>query len=228
MAEGHPIAGNPLAHLNENHSHGLGPKPAKVKKIDGKLDLERQKTKSALKALADLETKLAKVGKLSDKCGLKVSELHIALKADKKAAVTDLSLQKKIYKKELKVKTDLALSKVKAQINISKKTLQKKFDAQSKTLALLQKAFAESKRRSSELSADIMSVSKAKDLFKEDIKVLNKTIKSLTSKVDNQLVQKNAHTFPMQKMKTTTCRWDWPSFARSSQTKRQVAHPVDQ
>jgi hypothetical protein len=37
---------------------------------------------------------------------------------------------------------------------LTKKTLQKKFDGQSKTLALLQKAFAESKRCSSELSAD--------------------------------------------------------------------------
>jgi hypothetical protein len=35
----------------------------------------------------------------------------------------------------------------------------------------------ESKRQSSELSADIMLVSKAKDLFKEDIKSFNKTIK---------------------------------------------------
>jgi hypothetical protein len=66
---------------------------------------------------------------------------------------------------------------------------------------LLQKAFAESKRCSSELSADIMSVSKAKDSFKENIKVLNKTIKSLKSKVDNQLVQKDDHDFRMQKVK---------------------------
>jgi hypothetical protein len=130
------------------------------------------------------------------------------LKANKKATVADLSLQKKIYKKELKVKTDLALSEVKAQINISKdlesskKILQKKFNAQAKTLQLLQKAFADSKRQSSELSADIMSVSKAKDSsIKEDIKVLNKTIESLISKVDNQLVHKNAHNFKMQKMK---------------------------
>jgi hypothetical protein len=102
------------------------------------------------------------LGKLSDKCGLKVSELQTALKADKKAAVADLSLQKKIHKKELKVEADLALSKVKAKVNIlkdvesSKKLLQKKFDAQSKTLQLLQKASAESKRCSSELSADIL------------------------------------------------------------------------
>jgi hypothetical protein len=131
-------------------------------------------------------------------------------KADKKAAVADLSIQKKIYKKELKeVKTYLVLSQVKAQINISKdvesskKTLQKKINDQSKTLALLQKAFAEStsKRCSLELSADIMSVSKAKDSFKENIKVGNKTIKSLKSKVDNKLVQKNDHDFRMQKMK---------------------------
>jgi hypothetical protein len=172
------------------------------------LDLEQQKTKSTLKDSADLETtKLAKLGKLSDKHGLKVSELQIAFKANKKAAVTDLSLQKKIYKKELKFKNDLALSKVRAQINISKdvksskKILQKKFEAQAKTLQLLQKAFAESKRQSFKLSADIMSVSKAKALFKEDIKVLDNTIKSLTSKVDNHLVHKNAHDSKMQKMK---------------------------
>jgi hypothetical protein len=99
----------------------MGPKPAKVKKLDGKLDLEQQKTKSALKDLVGLETKLTELGKLSDKCGLKVSELQIALKANKKAAVMDLSLQKKIHKKELKVETDLALSQAKAQINISLK-----------------------------------------------------------------------------------------------------------
>ncbi len=37
--------------------------------------------------------------------------------------------------------------------------------------------------------------------MKEDIKVLNKTIKSLKSKVDNQLVQKNTHAVEMQRMK---------------------------
>jgi hypothetical protein len=70
-----------------------------VKKIDAKLDIERQKTRTALKDLADLETKLAKLGELSDKCGLKVSELQTALKADKKAAVADLGLQKKFTRK---------------------------------------------------------------------------------------------------------------------------------
>jgi hypothetical protein len=73
MAEGDPVAGNRLANLNGNGSRGLGPKPMKAKK--GKLDLERQKTKSALKDLVDLETKLAKLGKLPDKRGRKVSEL---------------------------------------------------------------------------------------------------------------------------------------------------------
>jgi hypothetical protein len=130
-----------------------------VKKIDAKLEIERQKTRTALKDLAYLETKLAKLGELSDQRGLKVSELQTVLKADKKAAVADLSLQKKINKKELKTETDLALAKVKAQASISKdvesskRLLQKKFDGQLKTLQLLQKAFAESKRRSSELSA---------------------------------------------------------------------------
>jgi hypothetical protein len=91
----------------------------------------------------DLETKLAKLGKLSGKRGLKVSKLQIMFKANKKAAVADLSLQKKIYKKELKVETNLTLSKVKAQINISrdvessKKILQKKFDAQAKMFLLI-------------------------------------------------------------------------------------------
>jgi hypothetical protein len=104
------------------------------------LVLERQKTKSALKDLADLETNLAKPGEVSDKCGLKVSELQITLKANKKDAAADLSLQKKIHKKELKVENDLSLSKIKAQINIAKdvkstnKALQKKLNFQAKTL----------------------------------------------------------------------------------------------
>jgi hypothetical protein len=97
MAEGHPIAWcNPLANLNGNLSHGLGPKPVNEGQedtVDAKLDLEQQKIKSALKNLVDLETKLVE---LSDKCGLQVSKLQIALKANKKAAVTDLSLQEKI------------------------------------------------------------------------------------------------------------------------------------
>jgi hypothetical protein len=136
-----------------------------------------------------------------------VAELQIELKAAKKASVTDLSVQKKIHRKELKVKNDLALLKIKAQVSIvkdvesSKKALQKKFDLQAKTLQSLQKGFAESKRRSSELSADIMLMSKGKDLFKEDIKVLNKTINSLKRKVDDQLVNKNAHNLDMQRMK---------------------------
>jgi hypothetical protein len=207
MAEACAIARPPLASLNGKGSRGLGAKPPRAKKIDAKLDLERQKTKSALKELADLQSKLAKLGELSDKRGLKVAELQIALKADKKAAVADLSFQKKTYKKELKVETDLALSKIKAQVVIvkdveaSKKALQRKFDLQAKTLQSLQKAFAESKRRSSEVSADIMSVSRAKDLLKEDNKVLNKTIKALTSKLDDQQVKKNAHDLEMQKMK---------------------------
>jgi hypothetical protein len=62
-------------------------------------------------------------------------------------------------------------------------------------------AFAESKRRSLELSTDIVSASRAKDALKDNVKVLNETIKSLKSKLDNQLVQKNDHDYRMQKMK---------------------------
>jgi hypothetical protein len=176
----------PLASLNGNISCGLGTKPAKVRKIDAKLDLEWQKTESALKEVADSESKLAKLGELSDKSGVKVAELQISPKADKKAAVADLSLHRKIHRKELKVENNPALLKIKAQVNIikdvesSKKALQKKFDLQAKTLQLLPKAFAESKRCSLELSAGIiMLVSNAKDSFKQDIKVLNKTINNL-------------------------------------------------
>jgi exonuclease VII large subunit len=86
-------------------------------------------------------------------------------------------------------------------VESTKKTLQKKFNGQSKTLALLQKAFAESKRRSLELSADLVAGSRSKDELKDNIKVLNKTIKSLKSKLDNQLDQKNDHDYRMQKMK---------------------------
>ncbi len=167
LARGDLLAGNTLASLNGNRSRGLGPKEAKVKKIDAKLEFERQKRRTGLKDLADLETKLAKLGELSDKRGLQVSELQTTLKADKKAAVADRSLQKKINRKELKVETDLALAKVKAQASLSKdvesskRLLQKKFDGQSKTLQLLQKACAASKMRHSELSADIVTVSRA-------------------------------------------------------------------
>jgi chromosome segregation ATPase len=214
LAEGDLIAGNTLANLNGNRSRGLGSKSAKGKKLDAKLDLERQKTRTALKDLADLETKLAKLGVLSDKRGLKVSELQLELKANRKSAVADLNVLKKTHKKELKVESDLAgdkvkaaVAKVKAQLSLSKdvesakKTLQKKFDGQSKTLELLQKAFQESKRRSSELSADLVASSRSKDELKDNIKVLNKTMKSLKSKLDNQLEQKNDHDYRMQKMK---------------------------
>jgi hypothetical protein len=46
------IARPPLASLSGNVSRGLGTKPAKVRKTDAKLDLEWQKTKSALKELS--------------------------------------------------------------------------------------------------------------------------------------------------------------------------------
>ena len=46
-----------------------------------------------------------------------------------------------------------------------------------------------------------MSVAKAKDSLKDDIKSLHKTIKTLKSNVDNQLAQKNIHSVEMQRMK---------------------------
>jgi hypothetical protein len=46
-----------------------------------------------------------------------------------------------------------------------------------------------------------MSVAKLKDSLKDNIKVLNNTIKTLKSKVNNQLVQKNTHAVEMQRMK---------------------------
>jgi hypothetical protein len=58
--------------------------------------------------------------------------------------------------------------------------------------------FESAKRKVSELSCHIMPVAKSKDLLKEDIKVLNKAIKTLKSKVDNQLVQKNTHAVKRQ------------------------------
>jgi chromosome segregation ATPase len=201
------IARPPLASLNGNVSRGRGTKPSKVRKTDAKLDLERQKTKSALKELADSESKLTKLGELLDKRGLKVAELQMELKAAKKASVADLSLQKKIHKKESKVENALAFSKIKAQVSIvkdveaSKKALLKKFTLQEKTLQSLQKGLTESKRRGSELSADIMLMSRGKDSSKEEIKALNKTINNLKKKVDDQLVDKNAHDLQMQRMK---------------------------
>jgi transcriptional regulator with AAA-type ATPase domain len=66
---------------------------------------------------------------------------------------------------------------------------------------LLKKAFAEYKRCSSELSADLVAALRAKDELKDNVKVLNKTIKFMKSKLDNHLVQKNDHDYRMQKMK---------------------------
>jgi hypothetical protein len=71
------------------------------------------------------------LGELSDKHGLKVSELQLELKTDWKTAVADLlseekaalvnlNLEKKIHKKELKVKVEGVSPRVKAQIAITK------------------------------------------------------------------------------------------------------------
>ncbi len=79
-----------LATINGNRTCKLGQKDNTVKQLEASLDLERLKTKSALKDLADLATKLTKLGELSDKRGLKVSELQLELKADRKSAVADL------------------------------------------------------------------------------------------------------------------------------------------
>jgi hypothetical protein len=192
-----------------------GPTAEMVKELEATLGLERLKTKSALKDLADLESKLAKLGELSDKRGLKVSEVQLVLKADKKTALADLladkktvlanlNLEKKIHKKELKVEAEGVLAQVKAQIVIMKDVklarnlLENKLDASTRAISMLQGAFETAKRKSSELSCDIMLVAKLKDSLKEDIKVLNKNIKTLRSKVDNQLVQKNTHVVEMQ------------------------------
>jgi hypothetical protein len=72
---------SPLAYLNGKCSHKLGPKAELVKELEATLGLEQLMTKSALKDLADLETKFTKLGELSDKHGLKVSELLLTLKA---------------------------------------------------------------------------------------------------------------------------------------------------
>jgi chromosome segregation ATPase len=207
-----------LATLNGNRTRKLGRKDDTVKQLEASLDLERLKTKSALKDLADLATKLTKLGELSDKRGLKVSELQLELKADRKSAVADLlaekkaalanlNLEKKIHKKELKVEVEGVSTRVKAQIaktkevETARKLLQKKLDASSRALTTLQGAFESAKRKSSELSCDIMSVARSKDSLKDDIKNLHKTIKTLKSKVDNQLAQKNTHAVEMQRMK---------------------------
>ncbi len=116
-----------LATINGNRTCKLGQKDDTVKQLEASLGLERLKTKSALKDLADLATKLTKLGELSDKRGLKVSELQLKLKADQKSAVADLlaekkaalpnlSLEKKVHKKELKVKVEGVSTRVKAQI----------------------------------------------------------------------------------------------------------------
>jgi hypothetical protein len=72
-------------------------------------------------------------------------------------------------------------------------------DASTRALSVLQGAFESAKRKSSELSCNIMLVAKSKDSLKGDIKVLNKTIKTLKSKVDYQLVPENTfHAVKMQ------------------------------
>ncbi len=79
------------------------------------------------------------MGELSDKHGLKVSELQLELKADRKSAVADLlaekkaalanlNLEKKIHKKELKVEVEGVLTRVKAQIAITKHLQPERWD----------------------------------------------------------------------------------------------------
>jgi hypothetical protein len=62
LAEGDLIAGNTIANLKGNRSRGLGPKPAKVKKINAKLDLEQQKTRSPFERFNGLGDQACQVG----------------------------------------------------------------------------------------------------------------------------------------------------------------------
>jgi prefoldin subunit 5 len=77
--------------------------------------------------------------------------------------------------KEFKVEVKGVLAQVKAQIVITKevelarKLVQKKLDASTKALSVLQGALETLKRKSSELSCDIMSVAKSKYSLKENI-----------------------------------------------------------
>ena len=149
---------SPLAVVNGQLSRKPAPKEEIVKELEATLAEQRLKTKSALKDLADLATKLSKLGELSDKRGLKVSELQLELKADRKTALADLqvekkatvavlNLEKKIHKKELKIEVEGVLAKVKAQLAINKdgestrKLLSKKLDASTRAYVVLQGAF---------------------------------------------------------------------------------------
>jgi hypothetical protein len=65
-----------------------------------------------------------------------------------------------------------------------------------------------------------MLVAKSKDLSKEDKKVLYKTIKTLKSKVDNQLAQNNTHAVEMQQMKYEYKQLDLDKLRERSVNKK--------
>jgi hypothetical protein len=68
-----------LSDLNRKSSCKLGPKADLVKELEATLGLDQLKTKSSLKDLADLGNNYAKLGELSDKHGLKVTELRVII-----------------------------------------------------------------------------------------------------------------------------------------------------
>ena len=103
LTEAESVARDVLGTLNGNCSGDLGLPIPKEKKKQGNLGYERQKTKNALKDLAESEAKLAKLGELSDKRGLKLAELQLSVKAEKKAAVAATKLLKQVHKNELQV-----------------------------------------------------------------------------------------------------------------------------
>jgi hypothetical protein len=78
------------------------------------------------------------------------------------------------------------------------KLLEEKLNGSTRALSMLQGGFKTAKRKRSELSCGIMLVAKLKEFLKENIKVLNKTIKTLKSKIDNQLGQKKTNAVKMQ------------------------------
>jgi chromosome segregation ATPase len=207
LADDNTITADPLGTLNGNSTPKNGKKPRFLVKEKDSLVQQRLKTKNALKELAQLKTKHEELSDLLDSQVATVGELNEDLKAEKKASTSAVRILKNLHKKELKAKADEGVTKFKAQLLLTKevesikKGLDKKLFSNDKTIELLRKAFSDSKRRGSELSSDIMSVTKDKDALKLEIKDLKKQLNTHKKKFDNQLEQKNSHQLEMQRMK---------------------------
>jgi hypothetical protein len=225
MAEAYAVDRAPDPDPNGNNASTSMPSARAYRRLEQALAAERKKSKIAAVEFKDAELKRKKLLELLDDRGLQVAKLEADEKLSKTGSVAEVKLLKKLHKADTKTEKD-TVKKATAILTAKIKDLQADKKTAAKVLAKLEKkneqlqvTHKELQDDTHNLKAEHVAVLNVKAGLAKTVKSQASKIKSLTSRVDDQLDKKQKHSESLASMRIKV------KELALEETRQRIAHP---